>query len=121
MHAAASNEAPPYFERASFELNVAAQAPNTRNLKKAALGLDTDLEYSAAAAYAFGERDAESIFSEEATDSDYKYLGKKAPKDPEGRAELYAKHVWGDFGSTTINTAEPAPARTQVKGNKDGE
>jgi exonuclease V gamma subunit len=121
MHAAASNEAPPYFERASFELNVAAQAPNTRNLKKATQGLDTDLEYSAAAAYAFGERDAESIFSEEATDSDYKYLGKKAPKDPEGRAELYAKHVWGDFGSTTINTAEPAPAKTQVKGNKDGE
>ena len=121
MHAAASNEAPPYFERASYELNLAAQTLNTRNLKKAAQGLDTDLEYSAAAAYAFGERDAESIFSEEATDSDYKYLGKKAPKDSEGRAELYAKHVWGDFGSTTINTAEPAPAETQVKGNKDGE
>ena len=113
MHAAASNEAPPYFERASFELAAG-------DLKKATAGLSTDLEYSAAAAYAFGEHDAESIFSEEATDSDYKYLGKKAPKDPEGRAELYAKHVWGNFDSTTINTAESAPAKTQVKGNTDG-
>jgi hypothetical protein len=74
MHSAASNEAPPYFERASYELNTGTE-------KKAGAKLDTDLEFSAAAAYAFGGRDADSIFSEEATDTDYKYLGMKAPKE----------------------------------------
>jgi exodeoxyribonuclease V gamma subunit len=94
MHTAASNEAPPYFERASYELASGTE-------KEAGTKLTTDLEYSAAAAYAFGNLDADSIFSQEATDTDYKYLGIKAPKDPEGRAELYANYVWGAFGSTT--------------------
>jgi hypothetical protein len=94
MHTAASNEAPPFFERASKELSSGTQ-------KKAETKLNKDLEYSAAAAYAFGDLDADSIFSEEATDTDYKYLGIKAPKDPEGRAELYANYVWGAFESTT--------------------
>ena len=94
MHTAASNEAIPYFERASHELNVGTE-------KKAGGKLTTDLEYSAAAAYEFGERDTDSIFGEEATDTDYQYLGMTAPKDPEGRAKLYANHVWGAFESTT--------------------
>jgi hypothetical protein len=58
-------------------------------------------DYSAAAAFAFGDRDADSIFSEEASDADYQYLGINAPKDPEGRAELYANFVWGTFSNTT--------------------
>jgi len=94
MHTAASNEAPPYFERASYELATGTE-------KGAGTKLTTDLDYSAAAAFAFGDRDADSIFSEEASDADYQYLGINAPKDPEGRAELYANFVWGTFSNTT--------------------
>lgn len=94
MHTAASNEAPPYFERASYELASGTE-------KGAGTKLTIDLEYSAAAAYAFGDLDADSIFSEKATIADYTYLGINAPKDPEGRAELYANYVWGAFESTT--------------------
>jgi len=94
MHTAASNEAPPFFERASQELVNGTK-------KKAGAKLNLDLEYSAAAAYAFGGRDADSIFSEKATTTDYQYLGLKVPSEPRGRAELYATHVWGTFESTT--------------------
>jgi exonuclease V gamma subunit len=94
MHTAASNEPPPYFERASYELA-------TDNMKKAIKGLSTDLDYSAASAFAFGDLDADSIFSEKATATDYQYLGLTAPSEPQGRAELYADFVWGAFASTT--------------------
>jgi hypothetical protein len=95
MHSAASNEAPPYFERASYELGA-------DKMKKAGAALERDLGYSAAAAYVFGEFDAETIFSEEATDMDYQYLGLQAPGKPEGRAKLYADHVWRAFEATAI-------------------
>ena len=112
MHAAASNEAPPFFERASKELASGTQ-------KKAETKLAKDLEYSAAAAYAFGDLDADSIFSEEATDTDYKYLGMKAPKDPEGRAELYAKHVWDAFDSTTTVISATGGESSEDDGEDD--
>jgi exodeoxyribonuclease V gamma subunit len=114
MHTAASNEAPPFFERASQEL-----ANGTK--KKAGAKLNTDLEYSAAAAYAFGERDANSIFSEEATDTDYQYLGMKAPNEPQGRAELYATHVWGTFESTTTVIGATGGDSGDEEGDDDGE
>jgi hypothetical protein len=114
MHTAASNEAPPFFERASQEL-----ANGTK--KQAGAKLDTDLEYSAAAAYAFGERDANSIFSEEATDTDYRYLGLTAPKEPQGRAELYATHVWGTYASTTTVIGATGGDSGDEEGNNDGE
>jgi exodeoxyribonuclease V gamma subunit len=114
MHTAASNEAPPFFERASQEL-----ANGTK--KKAGAKLNTDLEYSAAAAYAFGERDANSIFSEEATDTDYQYLGMKAPKEPQGRAALYATHVWGTFESTTTIIGATGGDSGDEEGDDDGE
>lgn len=115
MHTAASNEAIPYFERASHELNVGTE-------KKAGGKLDKDLEYSAAAAYAFGERDADSIFAEEATNTDYQYLGMKVPKDPDGRAKLYADHVWSAFASTTaIIAATGGQSPDDDEGDNDGE
>jgi hypothetical protein len=70
-------------------------------MKKAIKGLSTDLDYSAASAFAFGDLDADSIFSETATATDYQYLGMTAPSEPQGRAELYADFVWGAFESTT--------------------
>ena len=94
MHTASSNEAPPFFERASKEIANGTE-------KKAESKLTKDLEYSAAAAYAFSGLDAESIFDEKATSTDYQYLGVQAPKEPGGRAELYANYVWGAFESTT--------------------
>jgi exodeoxyribonuclease V gamma subunit len=112
MHAAASNEAPPFFERASKELASGTQ-------KKAEKKLTTDLEYSAAAAYAFGDLDADSIFSEEATAADYKYLGIKAPKDSEGRAELYANYVWGAFESTTTVISATGGESSEDDGEDD--
>ena len=115
MHTAASNEAIPYFERASHELNVGTE-------KKAGGKLDKDLEYSAAAAYAFGERDADSIFAEEATNTDYQYLGMKVPKDPDGRAKLYADHVWSAFASTTaIIAATGGQSPDDDEGDSNGE
>ncbi len=114
MHMAASNEATPYFERASQEL-----ATGTK--KKAGAKLTTDLEYSAAAAYAFGERDADSIFSEEATDTDYQYLGMKAPQKPQCRATLYATHVWGTFKSTTTVIDATGGDSGDEEGSDDGE
>ena len=114
MHTAASNEAPPYFERASYELNTGTE-------KKAGAKLDTDLEFSAAAAYAFSGRDADSIFSEEATDTDYKYLGMKAPKEAQGRAELYATHVWGTFAITTNVIGASGGDTSDDEGDNDGE
>jgi hypothetical protein len=121
MHTAASNEAIPYFERASHELNAGTE-------KKAGGKLDKDLEYSAAAAYAFGERDADSIFAEKATDTDYQYLGIPAPEDPEDpedredRAKLYANHVWGAFESTTsIIAATGGQSPDDEEGENDGE
>jgi hypothetical protein len=115
MHTAASNEAIPYFERASHELNAGTE-------KKAGGKLDKDLEYSAAAAYAFGERDADSIFGEEANDTDYQYLGMTAPKDPEGRAKLYADHVWSAFESTTtVISATGGESPDDEEGDGDGE
>lgn len=114
MHTAASNEAPPFFERASQEL-----ANGTK--KKAGAKLNTDLEYSAAAAYAFSERDANSIFSEEATDTDYQYLGMKAPNEPRGRAELYADFVWGTFESTTTVIGATGGDSDDEAGDNDGE
>lgn len=114
MHTAASNEAPPYFERASYELASGTE-------KGAGTKLTTDLEYSAAAAYAFGDLDADSIFSEEATDADYKYLGIRAPKDPEGRAELYANYVWGAFESTTTVINAIGGETSDDDGDNDGE
>ena len=115
MHTAASNEAVPYFERASHELNAGSE-------KKAGGKLTTDLEYSAAAAYAFGERDADSIFGEEATDADYQYLGMTAPKETECRAKLYANHVWGAFESTTTTiAASGGESPDDEDGDNDGE
>lgn len=114
MHTAASNEAPPFFERASQEL-----ANGTK--KKAGAKLNTDLEYSAAAAYAFSERDANSIFSEEATSTDYQYLGMKAPNEPQGRAELYADFVWGAFESTTTVIGATGGDSDDEEGDNDGE
>jgi hypothetical protein len=115
MHSAASNEAIPYFERASHELTIGTE-------KKAGGKLDKDLEYSAAAAYAFGERDADSIFAEEATSTDYQYLGMKVPKDLDGRAKLYADHVWGAFASTTsIIAATGGQSPDEDEGDNDGE
>jgi exodeoxyribonuclease V gamma subunit len=115
MHTAASNEAIPFFERASHELNAGTE-------KKAGGKLDKDLEYSAAAAYAFGERDADSIFGEEANDTDYQYLGMTAPKDPEGRAKLYADHVWSAFESTTtVISATGGESPDDEEGDGDGE
>ena len=112
MHTAASNEAPPYFERASYELASGTE-------KGAGTKLTTDLEYSAAAAYAFGDLDADSIFSEEATAADYKYLGIKAPKDPEGRAGLYANYVWGAFESTTTVISATGGESSEDDGEDD--
>jgi hypothetical protein len=112
MHTAASNEAPPYFERASYELASGTE-------KGAGTKLTTDLEYSAAAAYAFGDLDVDSIFSEEATASDYKYLGIKASKDPEGRAELYANYVWGAFESTTTVISATGGESSEDDGEDD--
>jgi hypothetical protein len=95
MHTAATNGALPYFERASYELS--ANQP-----KKASAALDRDLSYSAAAAYVFGEEVTESIFSKEAIDDDFKYLGVKKTNAPVVRAQLYADYVWGAFANTTI-------------------
>jgi exodeoxyribonuclease V gamma subunit len=115
MHTAASNEAIPYFERASHELNAGTE-------KKAGGKLDKDLEYSAAAAYAFGERDADSIFGEEANDTDYQYLGMTTPKESEGRAKLYADHVWSAFESTTtVISATGGESPDDEEGDGDGE
>lgn len=114
MHTAASNGALPYFERASKELAMGTE-------KKARAKLGKDLEYSAAAAYAFGERDANSIFSEEATDADYQYLGKNAPNEPQGRADLYAKHVWEAFSSTTNVISAIGGESSDEDGEDDGE
>ena len=114
MYTAASNEAPPYFERASQELANGTE-------KKAGSKLSTDLEYSAAAAYAFGERDADSIFSEEATATDYQYLGLKVPSEPQGRAKLYATHVWGTFESTTTVISAIGGDSSDEEGDEDGE
>lgn len=112
MHTAARNEAPPYFERASYELA-------SGNKETAGTKLTIDLEYSVAAAYTFGERDTMSIFSEEATDADYKYLGIKAPDDPEKRADLYANYVWGAFERTT--TAINATGRETSDDDGEGD
>ena len=87
--------------------------------KKARAKLGKDLEYSAAAAYAFGERDANSIFSEEATDTDYQYLGKNAPNEPQGRAKLYAKHVWDAFDSTTTVISATGGESSEDDGEDD--
>jgi hypothetical protein len=95
MHIAATNGALPYFERASYELS--ANQP-----KKASAALERDLGFSAAAAYAFNDQDAASIFGEKATDDDFAYLGEQADGSPTGRAQLYAEYVWGAFGATTI-------------------
>lgn len=121
MHTAASNEAIPYFERASHDLNAGA-------VKNAGENLSKDLEYSAATAYAFSERDADSIFGEKATDTDYQYLGIPAPEDPEDpedredRAKLYANHVWGAFASTTsIIAATGGQSPDDDEGDNDGE
>jgi hypothetical protein len=118
MHTAASKEAIPYFERASHDLNAGA-------VKNAGEKLSKDLEYSAATAYAFSERDADSIFGEKATDTDYQYLGIPAPEDPEDRedrAKLYADHVWGAFGNTTsIIAATGGESPNDDEGDSDGE
>ena len=114
MHSAASNEAPPYFERASYELGA-------NKIKKAGAALDRDLGYSAAAAYVFGELDAETIFSEEATDKDYKYLGLQTPGTPEGRAKLYADHVWKAFGATTEANTGTGGQSSDDDGVDDGD
>jgi hypothetical protein len=95
MHTAATNGALPYFERASYELS--ANQP-----KKASAALDRDLSFSAAAAYVFGEEVTESIFSKEAIDDDFKYLGVEKTNAPVVRAQLYADYVWGAFANTTI-------------------
>lgn len=94
MHTAASNEAPPFFERASYELN-------DNQPKKARDALEIDLDRSEAAAYAFEDHDSQVIFGEEATDEDFKYLGLQAPAQRVGRALLYANHVWNAFKDTT--------------------
>jgi len=105
----------PYFERASHDLNA-------KKMKEAGKKLSKDLEYSAATAYAFGERDADSIFAEKATDTDYQYLGMPAPKDKEYRAKLYANHVWGAFASTTsIIAATGGQSPDDDEGDNDGE
>ena len=114
MHTAASNEAPPFFERASQELVNGTK-------KKAGAKLNLDLEYSAAASYAFGGRDADSIFSEKATKTDYQYLGKKVPSEPRGRAELYATHVWGTFESTTAVISATGGDSSDEESDDDGE
>jgi hypothetical protein len=113
MHSAASNEAPPYFERASYELGA-------DKIKKAGAALERDLGYSAVAAYVFGELDAEAIFGEEATDKDYQYLGVQKPGAPEGRAKLYADHVWGAFGATTIAKTGSGGETADEDGADDG-
>ena len=112
MHTAATNGALPYFERASYELS--ANQP-----KKASAALERDLGFSAAAAYAFNDQDAESIFGEKATDDDFAYLGEQADGAPTGRAQLYADYVWGAFGATTI--AKNDPVRVSFDESGDGD
>lgn len=113
MHTVASNEAPPYFERASYELGV-------DKIKKAGAALEQDLGYSAAAAYVFGELDAETIFGEEANDNDFAYLGLMNPGAPVGRAQLYADHVWGAFGATTLAKTRSGGESADEDGADDG-
>jgi exodeoxyribonuclease V gamma subunit len=103
MHRAASIDAPPFFERASFALE-------TKGEHKAETALDTDLQYSAPAAHLFGHLDPEVIFETMPAAGDYKALGLHAPDEPESRAQLYARHVWGTFRSTTTMITEAGDA-----------
>jgi hypothetical protein len=112
MHSAASNEAPPYFERASFELGA-------KKYNKAGAALDRDLTYSAAAAYVFGEIATEAIFSKEANNEDFMYLGLKKPGAPVGRAQLYADFVWGAFVDTTVVKTSSGEQSSDEEGVED--
>jgi exodeoxyribonuclease V gamma subunit len=96
MYRAARSDVPPYFERASFVLATDGE-------RKAENALDTDLQYSAASAYFFGDADPEVVFGERARASDYEHLGLTVPKHLGGRAALFAHHVWGAFAATTVS------------------
>jgi hypothetical protein len=96
MYRAARSDVPPYFERASFVLATDGE-------RKAENALDTDLQYSAASAYFFGDADPEVVFGERASAGDYQHLGLTVPAQLGGRAALYAHHVWGAFAATTVS------------------
>jgi hypothetical protein len=96
MYRAARSDVPPYFERASFVLATDGE-------RKAENALDTDLQYSAASAYFFGDADPEVVFGERARTADYEHLGLKIPAQLGGRAALFAHHVWGAFAATTVS------------------
>ena len=106
---------PPYFERASFVLRKDGRF-------KAENALDSDLQYSAAADYFFGDKDPEEIFDTLASPRDYEALGLDVPPKPGPQAALYANHVWGAFFDTVtmLETSVPVAAGEPDEGGDNG-
>ena len=114
MYNAALNGAPPYFEKASYELSKGEK-------KKARGAFESDLAYSEENAYIFGNRDVEEIFNEKLTSKDYALLHRDDdnPGNIKKRADFYAKHVWDAYTETTMMTepkaADSSPAVGDTK------